>query len=80
MLTKSILALVATSALAAKLIQHFSHKQRLRRAHDDKRLHREDVHRWEAEGGNLPTPQTAAKSPAKPPAKRRAPRAKPVSP
>ena len=65
MLTKSILALVATSALAAKLVQHFSHKQKLRHAHDDKRQHREDVHRWEAEGGNLPTPQTATKAPAK---------------
>lgn len=65
MLTKSILALVATSALAAKLIQHFSQKQQLRRTRDDKHQHREDVNRWEAEGGNLPTPQTQAKAPAK---------------
>lgn len=65
MLTKSFLALVATSALAAKLVQHFSHKQQLRRARDEKRQHREEVNRWEAEGGNLPTPQTQAKAPAK---------------
>lgn len=76
MMTKSLLAVLATSALAAKLVQHFSHRHQLRRAHDDKRQHREDVHRWEAEGGNLPTPQTTAKPPAKP----RASRSKRVSP
>ncbi|MGM9480956.1 hypothetical protein ACS5PN_07175 [Roseateles sp. NT4] len=76
MLTKALLALVATSALAAKLVQHFSHTHKQRRVHDDKRQHREDMHRWEAEGGNLPTPQTTAKAPAK----RRATRTKRVSP
>lgn len=76
MIMKPLIALVATSALAAKLVQHFSHNRQLRRAHDDKRLHREDVHRWEAEGGNLPTPQTTAKAPVK----RRASRTKRVSP
>lgn len=75
MLTKSILALVATSALAAKLVQHFSQKQQLRRVRDDRHQQREDVNRWEAEGGNLPTPQ----APAKAPAKRRASRAAKLS-
>jgi len=57
MLLKSVIALLATSALAAKLVQHLSHKQQLRRVRDDRHRQREDVHRWEAEGGNLPVPR-----------------------
>jgi Ni/Co efflux regulator RcnB len=54
MLMKSVIALVATSALAAKLVQHLSHKQQQRRVRHDQERHRDDVSRWEAEGGNLP--------------------------
>ena len=61
MILKPILALLATSALAMKVVQHLSHKQHQRRVHHDGKLHREDVNRWEAEGGNLPTPNTATK-------------------
>lgn len=76
MILKPILALLATSALAMKVVKHLSHKQHQRRVHHDRQLHREDVNRWEAEGGNLPVPQTAAKAPAKP----RASRTKRVTP
>lgn len=54
MLLKSVIALLATSALAAKLVQHLGHKQQLRRVRDDRHRQREEVQRWEAEGGNLP--------------------------
>lgn len=53
---KSVIALVATSALAMKLIQRLSQRKQLRRVRDDHQRHSDDVHRWEAEGGNLPTP------------------------
>lgn len=69
---KSVLALVAMSALAAKLVQHLGQKQQLRRAHHDGEQHRDDVSRWEAEGGNLPVSKPA--KPAKPAVKRRAAR------
>ena len=52
MLIKSLIALVATSALAVKLVQRLSQSQQLRRARDDHQRHRDDVHRWEAEGGS----------------------------
>jgi hypothetical protein len=79
MLTKSLLAVLATSALAVKLFQHLSQKQQLRRAEGEKQQHREEVNRWEAEGGNLPTPQTQTPTQShlakyKAPAKRRASR------
>lgn len=51
---KPVLALIATSALAMKLVQHLSGKHQLRRVRDDRRQQREDVSRWEGEGGNLP--------------------------
>ena len=54
MLIKSIIAAIATSALALKLVQNLSQKRQLRRVRDDHRRHHEDVTRWEAEGGNLP--------------------------
>lgn len=60
MLMKSVIALVATSALAAKLVQHLSRQQRQRRVQHDRRQHRDDVSRWEAEGGNLPPAQPPA--------------------
>jgi Ni/Co efflux regulator RcnB len=56
MFLKQVLALVAASTLAAKLAKHLNHRHRLRRAHDEHRRQRDDVHRWEAEGGNLPEP------------------------
>ena len=54
MLIKSFIALIATSALAMKLVRHLSHKQQ-RRTRTDRERHRDDVQRWEAEGGNLPS-------------------------
>lgn len=66
---KSVLALVATSALAVKLVQHLGQKQQLRRVHHDREQHRDDVGRWEAEGGNLPDAPAVPK-----PARRRATR------
>lgn len=54
MLTKSLIALVATSTLALKLVQHLSQKRQLRRVRDDRQRHHDDVTRWEGEGGNLP--------------------------
>ena len=60
-LIKPALALIATSALAMKLVQHLSDKHQLRRARDDRRQHREDVSRWEGEGGNLPPKPPAAR-------------------
>jgi len=51
---KPLIALVATSALAMKMVRHLSQKQRLRRVRDDHQRHRDDMHRWEGEGGNLP--------------------------
>lgn len=64
---KSVIALVATSALAVKLFQHLGQQ----RSRAERRLHHDDVHRWEAEGGNLPEPATVAEPPAAP-VKRRA--------
>lgn len=54
MLIKSLIALVATSALAMKLVQHLSQKHQQRHITDEHHRHRDDVGRWEAEGGNLP--------------------------
>lgn len=60
---KSIIALFATSALALRLVQHLGRKQQLRGAGRDGRQHREEVSRWEEEGGNLPpAPAKAAKA------------------
>ena len=61
MIFKSILAVLATSALAVKTVQHLSRKQQHRRLRHDHQQHREDVSRWEAEGGNLPAPKLPAK-------------------
>ncbi|MCE4536922.1 hypothetical protein LXT12_06630 [Pelomonas sp. P7] len=55
MMIKPLIALLATSALAVKLVRHLSDRHQLRRAHDERRRQREDVYRWEEEGGNLPT-------------------------
>lgn len=60
MLIKSFIALIATSALTMKLVRHLSQKERLRRTRTDRERHRDDVHRWEAEGGNLPSRPPAA--------------------
>ncbi|MFG6488398.1 hypothetical protein ACG04R_17050 [Roseateles sp. BYS78W] len=53
LIVKPLIALIATSALAATLFRHLSHGQR-RPSRDERSQHREDVHRWEGEGGNLP--------------------------
>jgi Ni/Co efflux regulator RcnB len=58
---KSLIALFATSALAVKMVQRLSQKQHQRRVRHDGQRHRDDVNRWEAEGGNLPTPKLPAK-------------------
>jgi hypothetical protein len=63
MLLKPLLAVLATSALAIKLVQHLGHRQQQRRARREGQRHRDDVSRWEVEGGNLQA--------TKPPAKRR---------
>lgn len=56
---KQILAVIAAAALAAQLAERLNHRRRLRRAHDERRQQRDALHRWEAEGGNLPvTPRT----------------------
>ncbi|MBV8036990.1 hypothetical protein [Roseateles sp.] len=54
MILKPLIALVATSALAMTLLQHLGQQRRQRRARHEGRRHRDDVSRWEAEGGNLP--------------------------
>ena len=54
MIIKSLIALLATSALATKLVQHLSRNNQLRRVRDDHQRHHHDVTRWEGEGGNLP--------------------------
>ena len=54
LIIKPLIALVATSALTMKLVQHLSRRQRTRRVRDERQRHKEDVHRWEGEGGNLP--------------------------
>ncbi|MFG6456193.1 hypothetical protein [Roseateles sp. BYS96W] len=51
---KPLVALVATSALAVKLVQHLHRARQQRHAHTEQSRHRDDVHRWEGEGGNLP--------------------------
>jgi hypothetical protein len=56
---KQILVFVAVTTLAAKLARRVNQRRSLRRPHDERRMQRDDVHRWEAEGGNLPvTPRT----------------------
>ena len=62
---RSVIALVASSDLAYKLVKHFGQKHEMRRAGQEGRQQRDDVHRWEAEGGN-PAP-----APAKPRRQRR---------
>ncbi|MBW8848525.1 MAG: hypothetical protein JF607_26615 [Burkholderiales bacterium] len=54
MLFKQVLALVAVSGLTATLVRKLSHHHAKRRVHHEKRQLRDDVHRWEQEGGNLP--------------------------
>lgn len=51
---RSFIAVLATAALALKLNQQRQRRQRL--CHDSLR-HREDVSRWESDGGNLPAGQ-----------------------
>lgn len=56
---KQFLFVAAASTLAAKVAQHFSRHHQQRRVHAERRQHRDDMNRWEAEGGNLPvTPKT----------------------
>lgn len=56
---KQFIFVAAASTLVAKVAQHFNRNQQQRRVHADRRQHRDDMHRWEAEGGNLPvTPKT----------------------
>lgn len=54
MILKPLIALVATSMLAMKLTQHLGRQQLQRRTKDERQRQRDDVHRWEGEGGNLP--------------------------
>jgi hypothetical protein len=54
LIIKPLIALIATSALAMKLVQHLNQKHRTRRVRDEHQRHKEDVTRWEGEGGNLP--------------------------
>ena len=61
MLIKSIIGAIATSALALKLVRNLSQQRQLRRVRDDRQRHREDVNRWEAEGGNLPSRPPASR-------------------
>jgi len=61
MLIKSLIALVATSALAMKLVQSLSRNQQLRRVRNDRQRQHEDVTRWEGEGGNLPPGRPASR-------------------
>ncbi len=51
---KHVIALVAASGLAAKLVKHLSQRHQTRRSHEEGHRHHEEVSRWEAEGGNLP--------------------------
>ncbi len=57
---KLVIALAAASGLAATLVQQLSRKHQQRRTHDEGHRHRDDVNRWEAEGGNLPPKKAAA--------------------
>jgi hypothetical protein len=68
---KSFVALVATSALAMKLVQHLGRQHHQRRTHQDGLRQREDVSRWEEEGGNLPPAKPATRASAKRRATRR---------
>ena len=56
---KSLIALLATSALAATVVQHLGRQQRVRRLRHEGRQHHDEVSRWEAEGGNLPDAEPA---------------------
>ncbi|HEY0957092.1 MAG TPA: hypothetical protein VGE36_20225 [Roseateles sp.] len=51
---KQVIALVAASGLAAKLVQQLIQRPQTQRGRDEGRRHRDEVNRWEAEGGNLP--------------------------
>lgn len=51
---KQVLALVALSSLTAKLVQRLRRHHAAHRVHHEKRQLRNDVSRWEEEGGNLP--------------------------
>lgn len=53
MILKPLIALVATSLLAMKLARHLNPTPRRLVKHDQRR-HRDEMHRWEGEGGNLP--------------------------
>jgi hypothetical protein len=53
MFMKPLIAVLATAALATGLARHLHRKQQ--RIRDDRQRQRDDVKRWEAEGGNLPT-------------------------
>ncbi|HEY1128115.1 MAG TPA: hypothetical protein VGF12_01815 [Roseateles sp.] len=65
MIIKPLIALVATSALAMTLFQHLGRKHQQRRLRHEGRQHRDDVSRWEAEGGNLPPPRPVAEVPVR---------------
>jgi hypothetical protein len=54
MILKPLIVLVAASTLGMKLVQHLGRQHRVRRLRHDRHQQREDVHRWEGEGGNLP--------------------------
>jgi hypothetical protein len=56
---KEFIFVAAASTLLAKVAQRLHSHQQSRRAHVDRSQQRDDVNRWEAEGGNLPvTPKT----------------------
>ena len=52
MFIKYFIAVLATASLATGMARHLRRKQH--RIRDDRQRQRDDVKRWEAEGGNLP--------------------------
>lgn len=54
MILKPLIALLATSVLAMQLARHLSPTPRQHRVKEDQRRHRDEMLRWEGEGGNLP--------------------------
>lgn len=57
MIFKTFVVFVLASGLAVKLAQHVGQYRRRRRVPDEGRQQRDDVSRWEHEGGSLRAPQ-----------------------
>ena len=51
---KRVITLLITSGLAAKLVRHLIQRQQTKRTVYEGRRQRDDLNRWEDEGGNLP--------------------------